>query len=408
MERFIRSVAQFIDRNRIKKLYGTHLDMNIRYFNIVLTLLIVFPLLSAVYLFCIGCNYQFSLVLILVSIFNFAMFVIANSCKKYYVVMSIVLYLFDFFMLPLVYVCGGGLKYGFWVYFVIGVFLSIFFLKNELLIMTVSLQIVVYSFLICYNYSHNEISEFVFKLLHFNTHTYPEHVINIINFILAAFCIGIVIKSVLVSYIDVHSTELRLVDKLEKQTVRDPLTGTHNRRYLYKYLDSLVKDSQKNHVPFSIIMFDIDHFKGLNDTYGHLIGDEVLCKVSKIFIDALREYDVVARYGGEEFVVVLPGAKKSDAEKRANQIREEILKTKYNEKITKPVTISGGVAEFALGMNSSKIIKTADGALYDAKRSGRNKIICANTEDFINNKSHQSPKNTKKKEVKETKVIICE
>lgn len=391
----------------MKKLYGTHLDMNIRYFNIVLTLLIIFPLLSVIYLFCIGCNYLFSLVLILVSVFNFTMFIIANKCKKYYVVMSIVLYLFDFFMLPLVYVCGGGLKYGFWVYFVIGVFLSIFFLKNELLIMTVSLQFIVYSFLICYNYSHNEISQFVFKLLHFNAHTYPEHVINIINFLLAAFCIGIVIKSVLVSYIDVHSTELRLVDKLEKQTVRDPLTGTHNRRYLYKYLDSLVKESQMNHVSFAIIMFDIDHFKVLNDTYGHLVGDEVLCKVSKIFKDALREYDVVARYGGEEFVVVLPGAKKSDAEKRANQIRLEIEKTKYNEKITKPVTISGGVAEFVLGMNSSKIIKTADGAMYDAKRSGRNKIICAETDDFINN-NNSNKKHKNNKEVKETKVIICE
>ena len=413
MEKFIRCVAQFIDNRKMKNYYGTHLDMNVRYFNIVLTLLIIFPILSAIFVFSLSHSYLLPTILLFTSMFYLIIFVSSNKSKHYYKYICIVIYIFNFVLLPLVFLFGGGIEYGVWLYFMMGLFLSVFFLRQKLLVFTLILQSIYYSVLLYIEYTYPIFLHKVCETFRFNLFAIPEHFIINVNFFIVAFSLGIVIKSIFVSYIDVHKTELKLVDKLEQQTIRDPLTGTYNRRHLYCYLESLIKSTEKDGTSFCIVMFDIDKFKVLNDTYGHLIGDEVLCDVSKLLMSDLREYDIVARYGGEEFVVILPSAKECDAVKRADQIRQKIEEFNFNDKITKPVTISGGVSFFKKGMSASKIIEVADTNLYKAKETGRNKIVCANysSYDFIelDDKTFNFDKNDNSKtESEKTKVIMCE
>jgi diguanylate cyclase (GGDEF)-like protein len=130
--------------------------------------------------------------------------------------------------------------------------------------------------------------------------------------------------------------------------------------------------------PLSLLMFDIDHFKILNDTYGHSVGDKVLASVSKIALSSIREGDLLLRYGGEEFLCVLPGASQHDANIVAERIRIMVMdsKIKYLEQEIK-VTISMGVVTYPQDSiyDSDQLIKLADEEMYVAKNTGRNRIV---------------------------------
>lgn len=155
--------------------------------------------------------------------------------------------------------------------------------------------------------------------------------------------------------------------KMEKMALTDDLTGLFNRRYIFNFLTD--KKVQTN--GFSIIIGDIDHFKKINDTYGHPFGDIVLKKVSDTIKNIIGKNGVVARFGGEEFLIVLPKMTSKDAYLYAEQLRTEIESLKING-CPSGTTISLGVAEYQQEQDISKIIKTADELLYLAKESGRN------------------------------------
>ena len=168
----------------------------------------------------------------------------------------------------------------------------------------------------------------------------------------------------------------RLIDKAVILSIIDGLTGAFNRRYLE---DTLSKDFDKferyNHI-FSIIMIDIDHFKKINDTYGHQAGDEVLKFLVKKIKENIRKFDIVARYGGEEFCIVLYETNKDNAIILAERLRNLIQnsKVKFQDKIIK-FTISLGVSTVNKTMkNYEELIRKADAALYRAKNSGRNRV----------------------------------
>lgn len=166
------------------------------------------------------------------------------------------------------------------------------------------------------------------------------------------------------------------LEKAVSSTVTDPLTGVRNRYYLDADLEYRVAQAKrtKDH-PLSIMMIDIDKFKAINDNFGHLIGDEVLCQVAKLLLKNARSADIVTRYGGEEFCVVMPDTDLEDAVSLANRMCHEIGKRSFKSLGDKKVTISLGVAEFqAQDSNRSALIKRADDALYEAKSTGRNKV----------------------------------
>ena len=166
-----------------------------------------------------------------------------------------------------------------------------------------------------------------------------------------------------------------LLRSLTNITVTDPLTGLHSRQYLTADLTKRIALAQRNSRTFSIALIDIDHFKRINDTYGHLVGDRVLQRLGKAFKEAMRESDVVARYGGEEFVVVMPDTSIDAAEIAAERVRVSIEALVLDELDDERMTVSLGVTEWIVtDPDVDTIIDRADRALYRAKTAGRNKV----------------------------------
>lgn len=180
---------------------------------------------------------------------------------------------------------------------------------------------------------------------------------------------------------------LNLRETLHEQSIRDPLTGLYNRRFLE---DSLIRElsraKRKTH-PLSIILLDIDHFKRVNDTFGHGAGDMVLRRLGLVLQAYVRESDIACRVGGEEFSVLLPEGPLQIATQRAEDIRKAVneLALKHEEKDLGTVTVSLGVATFPdHGTTADVLIRAADQVLYDAKRKGRNRVVSASARKAVN------------------------
>lgn len=176
-----------------------------------------------------------------------------------------------------------------------------------------------------------------------------------------------------------------MIEKLEQNltalknlAILDELTGLYNRREFNLQLKNELERSQRYSHSFSLVILDIDHFKKLNDTYGHQAGDLALRSISALLKQEFRALDLVARYGGEEFIVILPETISTRAYSVAERIRQLISSHALviNEKQTINVTLSGGVATFPTDGNTQEaLVYAADQALYTAKRSGRNQIV---------------------------------
>jgi diguanylate cyclase (GGDEF)-like protein len=154
----------------------------------------------------------------------------------------------------------------------------------------------------------------------------------------------------------------------------DPLTGAGNRRWLDIEMKQRLSQFRRQHIPFSVLMMDIDHFKSINDQWGHDVGDLVIVKVSDTIRKILRDMDVLCRIGGEEFLAVLPGTSIEAACVAAERIRQAVetcIVTKHDRAI--PVTLSVGVTSAILADEIDLMLKRADDALYAAKRDGRNR-----------------------------------
>ena len=166
---------------------------------------------------------------------------------------------------------------------------------------------------------------------------------------------------------------------LERLVTVDPLTGLENRRSLVEFGEVQLRLAQRYHSFFSIMLLDLDHFKKINDTYGHLIGDEILKNIAKILKESIRNVDHLGRFGGEEFVIILPNTSLENAVIVAERIRGVIANFKHNiEDHIIQITVSIGIASYSRQDNDiNQIIERADQALYKAKSSGRN---CSITE----------------------------
>ncbi len=197
-------------------------------------------------------------------------------------------------------------------------------------------------------------------------------------------------KKYICIYIYDNTLMCEINQKLEKaneelidMSHRDPLTQIFNRRYFSEQSKKIKSFSQRNNnIPFSIITLDIDKFKKINDTYGHLVGDEVIIKVAHIIEAEVRTSDIVARFGGEEFVMLLQDCDLDGAYKVAEKVRQDIEKTSISVHLDTEVkfTVSIGVAQFSEVDNNNieLTLSRADEALYKAKNIGRNKTVVSN------------------------------
>ena len=161
--------------------------------------------------------------------------------------------------------------------------------------------------------------------------------------------------------------------KMSQQANTDALTGLLNRHALNKSLADLVRTGERRKASFSLLMMDVDHFKAINDTHGHDVGDKALQHVATCISAQLREWDLCARFGGEEFIVLLPATSNAEAQLVAERIRKAIESSPL-EQPYQPLTISIGVASYQSGMDAEQLLKAADNGVYEAKQNGRNQV----------------------------------
>jgi len=184
-------------------------------------------------------------------------------------------------------------------------------------------------------------------------------------------------RNKLEALVDDRTEELRIKTlELEEQATHDKLTGLFNRRYVDDFLQREIDNAKRYNRPFTIALADIDHFKRVNDSHSHAIGDQVLCRVSEILTNRCRKTDIVARYGGEEFLLCFPDTNVEFAEQICSQIRYAVEKTDWSDiGMGIRLTISFGIAEAGIDSRPTTILSDADTRLYQAKHKGRNRIV---------------------------------
>jgi diguanylate cyclase (GGDEF)-like protein len=177
--------------------------------------------------------------------------------------------------------------------------------------------------------------------------------------------------------LSLSNAKLRQV--LRDQSIKDPLTGLYNRRYMEETLARELLRAQRSQKPLSVMVVDLDYFKKVNDTHGHAAGDAVLKGLSQCLQGAVRASDIACRLGGEEFLLILPDCTREDAMHKAEELRARVGSLTFREAVNAVrVTASFGVASFpADGSTAALVVDAADAALYQAKRSGRNRAVAA-------------------------------
>jgi diguanylate cyclase (GGDEF)-like protein len=188
------------------------------------------------------------------------------------------------------------------------------------------------------------------------------------------------IARILANTVAVALANVKLREALRQQSIRDPLTGLFNRRYMEETLVRELRRAQRTGQEVTVLLLDIDHFKHFNDTFGHPAGDELLKGVSAALQSGVRAEDVVCRFGGEEFVIILFGAGCDVGQMRAEGFRECIkrLDVRYQGAALGTVSVSIGIAGFPTdGSESGSLIDAADRALYHAKAGGRDRVELA-------------------------------
>ena len=275
---------------------------------------------------------------------------------------------FNLLIFPINFIYAGGIDGGMPIYFVMGIFAAFLLLKGKIRNILILLYLIVYIALFFVAYYNPDIIV-----------PFPSAEGRIVDLIFAMVIVslftGVVISIIGYEYSIEHEKAELLNHRLHQVAIKDPLTNLFNRRYLMQQLKYQIGKAKQEEYALALIIFDIDFFKKINDTYGHLIGDEVLKKFSELILSQVRGNDFVGRYGGEEFFLILVETDSEDALRLAERIRKKVSSSILSEKIAGPITISGGIGIYQHEMNVEQLIAVADKNLYKAKFAGRNKII---------------------------------
>jgi diguanylate cyclase (GGDEF)-like protein len=214
----------------------------------------------------------------------------------------------------------------------------------------------------------------------------PDELLVTVTFFCGAIFVLLVNKFSVQTAID-----LQRISALEHETITDPLMGVFNRRYLERRLREEFHRAQRYHLPLSILLIDIDHFKFLNDTWGHPVGDQVLVQLGKLVMNTVRYTDIVARYGGDELLVIAPNTSTNAACRLGERLRLAVEETPLvTGEQSLPYTVSIGIA--ALGdthCDGISLLSCADEALYCAKRDGRNRVELNKTRPVVTNETQE-------------------
>jgi two-component system, cell cycle response regulator len=182
--------------------------------------------------------------------------------------------------------------------------------------------------------------------------------------------------------LDLQAALLRAHNTLQYESAHDTLTALWNRGAIVGFLKNEIERQQRSGLPLGLMMADVDHFKKINDTHGHLVGDAVLKEVARRLAAGVRTYDSVGRYGGEEFLVIVPGCKPADLVTSAERLRRSIAEHKFETSagplaVTLSIGIASGHDDSMRREDSEQLLRAADTALYAAKAQGRNRVAVA-------------------------------
>lgn len=259
----------------------------------------------------------------------------------------------NFFMFPALFWVTGGVNCGMVFYFILG------------------LSVAALIFDIINLYLGFKYPELAYPL------SYEERSMDIISsFAIVAVFIIAVIFIMSIEYQREHDKVLENIEKLNKQATTDSLTKLYNHRFFSEALEHMAEACSLKLDRASVILFDLDDFKKINDTYGHLRGNQVLSRFAAILKEKSGEKYIAARYGGEEFIIAMPGCGKEAAQQFAEMIRLDVIHDKRLTELTEGTfSVSGGVVEYAAGMSAEEWVRQADANLYTAKENGKNKIV---------------------------------
>jgi len=181
-----------------------------------------------------------------------------------------------------------------------------------------------------------------------------------------------------VAGLTIENTRLR--EAFRQEAIRDPLTGLFNRRFMQEELTVELRRAERNTLPLTVAMLDLDHFKRINDTFGHDAGDQALCQFGSLLQSRFRGSDIACRYGGEEFTLILPEASLTDVLERIDELRGAVkqLEILHQGTYLSQLTVSIGIAMYPKhGSHGEALLKAADDALYQAKLAGRDRVVTA-------------------------------
>ena len=305
-------------------------------------------------------------------IFFLLTFAIFQITKKLNFAIMVCLIGLNFVLFPGLFVTVGGIGSGMPIYFVMGLVFTVLMLDTKPMFIMFFIESIWYALIFAFSAKYAASVQDTFFIMPYDLMYLDEAM----DFFTVGISTSVLVKVLALCFEHQQKRTNELLKQLEELSVKDPLSGAYNRRFLLRYIESGIEKHKENRAPLSIIMFDIDKFKRVNDDFGHLVGDDVIKGFSEVLLQSCRNYDVVARYGGEEFILVMPGASEETAYARAEQIRAKVETTSFSDEIDRPVTVSGGVATYTTTYNTvEEFIAVADEHLYTAKETGRNRIV---------------------------------
>lgn len=343
-----------------------------RFFAVILITTCLLSIALLVFAFMVGKVPEFKFTAASMILFMIILFVVHQTSKKPKAQITIyIIYCFCIGCLyvPLLYMYGGGISSGIPLFFMVGGIATILLLDNWLMFLMLIANIA--SAFVTY-----QLDQKLYIAEEYVTIADLKYADIGAGVVFIGWSAGIFLHFLTKGFEEKEAQVNELYNKLEDAATKDPLSGAYNRRFLMDYLNKCITQVEEGDLnTFSIIMFDIDHFKKINDTYGHLAGDDCIRNLSLIIQNTTRKTDITTRYGGEEFICVLPTAEDTPAFRRAEQIRVAVENTQLSEDINKTITVSGGVMMYKPGMTAEELIEAADHNLYIAKESGRNQIV---------------------------------
>ncbi len=293
--------------------------------------------------------------------------------KKWIVTAALIeLFFATFIYFPFIYFTNAGYMGSGLFYFLMVVFWIAYYLDKKTLNFMLVFSLFYYTCLIVFSYKN---PEYVIP--------YPDPVTNVIDVLVAIFAVSISLSAVtgvtFRAYKNEHDKVQDLIfdlnkrnEELKQLSITDQLTGVFNRRHFINKFNHMLELFEETPQSICVFLLDIDHFKHINDQYGHQYGDEILKRVAEVIQETLRPHDLTARYGGEEFITLVTGVNEKDAIEISERIRTGIENMEYRQQ--KITTVSIGISYSTVNKEMDLMVKEADSNLYQAKNNGRNQV----------------------------------